>query len=59
MEIIYVLIPISFILLVIGIYFFFWATKSGQFDDLQSPGLDILKDDQDLLKEMNKKENDD
>ncbi len=56
MEIIYVLIPISIVLLAIGIGLFFWATRSGQFDDLESPGMDILRDDEDILEEMARKE---
>jgi cbb3-type cytochrome oxidase maturation protein len=44
MEIIYLLIPLSLILLGVAIWGFFWAVKSGQFDDLDSPGLNILDD---------------
>lgn len=44
MEIIYLLIPLSLVLLVVAIWAFFWAAKSGQFDDLDSPGLSILDD---------------
>ena len=42
MEIIYILIPISILLAGGAIWGFFWAVKSGQFDDLDSPALDIL-----------------
>lgn len=44
MEIIYLLIPLSLILLGVAVWGFFWAVKSGQFDDLDSPGLNILDD---------------
>jgi len=45
MESIYLLIPIS-ILLVIGIAaVFWWSVRSGQFDDLEGPGFRILMDD--------------
>jgi len=44
MEIIYLLIPLSLILLAAAIWAFFWAIKSGQFDDLDSPALSILDD---------------
>lgn len=47
MEIIYLLIPLSLVLVVVAIVAFSWATKSGQFDDLDSPALSILDDDQD------------
>ena len=45
MTIIFVLIPISLLLLVVAIGAFFWATRSGQFDDLESPAHRILLDD--------------
>lgn len=45
MESIYLLIPIS-ILLVFGIAaVFWWSVRSGQFDDLEGPGFRILMDD--------------
>ena len=44
MEIVYLLIPLSLVLLLIAIWAFFWAAKSGQFDDLDSPALSILDD---------------
>lgn len=46
MEIIYLLIPLSVVLVAVAIWAFFWAVGSGQFDDLDSPALDILDDDQ-------------
>jgi cbb3-type cytochrome oxidase maturation protein len=45
MSIIYVLIPLAIILTAIGIYLFFWAVKSDQFDDLEKQGMSILYDD--------------
>ncbi len=45
MEIIFLLIPLSLVLLIAAIFAFFWATKSGQFDDLETPALRILDDD--------------
>ncbi len=44
MEIIYLLIPLSLVLLGVAIWAFFWAIKSGQFDDLDSPALSVLDD---------------
>jgi len=46
MNIIYLLIPIAIILTVIGIYLFFWAVKTEQFNDLEKQGLSILFDDE-------------
>lgn len=42
MEIIYLLIPLSLVLVGLAIFAFSWAAKSGQFDDLDSPALSIL-----------------
>jgi len=45
MSVIYVLIPIAILLTAIGIYLFFWAVKTEQFDDLEKQGMSILFDD--------------
>lgn len=44
MESVYLLIPVS-VLLVFGIAVaFWWSVRSGQFDDLEGPGFRILMD---------------
>lgn len=45
MEILYLLIPLSIILIILIALIFFWAVKSGQYDDLEKSGHDILMDD--------------
>lgn len=47
MSILYLLIPLSLVLLGLAIWAFFWAVKSGQFDDLEGPAHRILFDDDD------------
>jgi len=47
MDIIYILVPLSLVLLSIAIAIFFWAVKSGQFDDMDSPAHRILFEDDD------------
>jgi cbb3-type cytochrome oxidase maturation protein len=42
MSILGILVPLSLLLVGIGIWAFFWATDSGQFDDLDSPALDAI-----------------
>ncbi|UVW34767.1 cbb3-type cytochrome oxidase assembly protein CcoS [SAR92 clade bacterium H455] len=44
MESLYLLIPISLVFIAIAIKLFFWAVKSGQYDDLDSEGERILFD---------------
>lgn len=45
MEVIYLLIPISLLLVAAIIYFLFWAIRSGQFDDPEGSAYQILMDD--------------
>jgi cbb3-type cytochrome oxidase maturation protein len=47
MNILFALIPIALVLLAFAVWAFFWAVKSGQFDDLDTPPLRILLDDED------------
>ncbi|HLU12745.1 MAG TPA: cbb3-type cytochrome oxidase assembly protein CcoS [Arenimonas sp.] len=45
MTILLFLIPISLLLLAVAIGAFVWAVRKGQFDDLDTPPLDMLRDD--------------
>lgn len=45
MNILYLLIPLGLLLVGIGIAFFFWAVRSGQYDDLESPAMSVVMDD--------------
>lgn len=42
MNILLVLVPLSLLLLVAMVGAFFWAVRNGQFEDLDTPPLDIL-----------------
>ena len=44
MEILYLMVPLGLVLVGIGLWAFFWAVGSGQFDDLDSPGWSVLDD---------------
>lgn len=44
MNILLALIPISLLLLGAAIWAFLWAVRGGQFDDLDTPALDMLRD---------------
>lgn len=45
MDIIYLLIPVSVILVILIVAAFLWAIRHRQFDDLERHGRDILLDD--------------
>ncbi|OGT32099.1 MAG: cytochrome oxidase maturation protein, cbb3-type [Gammaproteobacteria bacterium RBG_16_51_14] len=57
MEIIYLLIPVSLILVAVIVYALFWAIKSDQFEDLEGPGHQILMDDDRISSEEDNSEN--
>ena len=44
MDIVYLLVPLSVLLLLLIVLALFWAIKSGQFDDLERMGYEILFD---------------
>jgi cbb3-type cytochrome oxidase maturation protein len=45
MSILYLLIPLALLILGVAVWAFFWAVGSGQFDDLDTPAVRILMDD--------------
>lgn len=45
MNILYLLIPLGLVMVALMVWAFFWAVKRGQFDDLQTPAVQILLDD--------------
>jgi cbb3-type cytochrome oxidase maturation protein len=62
MESVYLLIPVS-VILVFGIAVaFWWSVRNGQFDDLEGPGFRVLMDEDQPIspidtEETNKREN--
>ncbi len=46
-NILFLLIPISLVIMGIAIWVFLWAIRSGQFEDLEGPAHRILMDDDD------------
>jgi len=45
MEALYLLVPLSVLLVGLALWVFFGATDSGQFDDLEGPAYRVLQDD--------------
>lgn len=44
MSVVFILISLSLVLVGLAAWAFFWAVNSGQFDDLETPGWEILTD---------------
>ena len=53
MEVLYLLIPISLLLLGLIVWILLWAVRSGQYDDLEGPAHRILLD-EDRIVDSNK-----
>ena len=49
MSVLYIMIPAALVLAGIGIFAFVYAAKSGQFDDLDTPALRAVFDDDDTI----------
>lgn len=45
MDILYLLVPLAMLLVAVMVAIFFWAVRSGQFDDLEGPAHRIIMDD--------------
>jgi len=45
MEALYLLVPVSVLLVFVALWVFFTASDNGQFDDLVGPALRVLQDD--------------
>lgn len=45
MNILYLLIPLGLVLLALAVAAFFWAVRTGQFDDLETPAMSVVMDD--------------
>jgi len=58
MIILLLLIPLSVMLLAVAIWAFVWAVREGQFDDLDTPALDILVDTDELPPRVRKEHGD-
>jgi cbb3-type cytochrome oxidase maturation protein len=55
MEVLYLLIPLSVVLVMLIGVVFWYALQSGQFDDLDMPGISVLADQDDFQDDQNLK----
>ena len=51
MSVIYILVPVAALLAAGGVAAFIWAVRRGQFDDLDTPAVRMLHDDEDCAEE--------
>ncbi len=58
MESLYLLIPLSVIIVFVALWVFFKAMDSGQFDDLEGPAMRILQDDDSVHSETDRSQSD-
>ena len=56
MNILLLLVPLSLMLLVLIISAFIWAVRNGQFEELDTPPLDILTDHASAMEHVNRRE---
>lgn len=48
MSVVYIALPVALLLAVAGVIAFVWAARSGQMDDLETPGQRVLFDDDEV-----------
>lgn len=49
MSILYLLVPLALVLAGAGVWGFLWAVRSGQFDDVETPAIRVLLEDETSL----------
>ena len=59
MRILYLLIPMALGVVGVALWGFIWAVRSGQFDDLDTPSLDILHEERPPAPPTNASQEDD
>jgi len=47
MSVLYIVLPLALIIVATAVVAFVWATRRGQFDDLDTPAVRMLHDDSD------------
>lgn len=46
MSVLYVVVPLALVIVAIGVAGYLWAVRSGQMDDLETPGLRVIRDEE-------------
>jgi len=53
-ETIFVLLPLALLIAAIAVGFFIWAARTGQFDDLETPAVRMLFDEDEIRNQESK-----
>ncbi len=46
MSVLYVVVPLALVIVAIAVGGYLWAVRSGQMDDLETPALRVIRDDE-------------
>jgi cbb3-type cytochrome oxidase maturation protein len=46
MSVLYIVLPLALLIVGVAVGAFVWATRKGQFDDLKTPGMRVVHDDE-------------
>lgn len=46
MSVLFIVVPLALLIVGGAVWAFIWATRTGQFDDLSTPGVRVLFDDE-------------
>lgn len=46
MSVVYLVLPLALLVVFIAVMAFVWSARSGQFDDLETPAVRMLRDDE-------------
>lgn len=48
MNVLYILVPVALLLAAAGVAGFVWSVRNDQFEDVETPGVRVLFDDEDM-----------
>lgn len=55
MSVIFLILPLALLVVAVAVWAFVWASRRGQFDDLETPAMRMLHDDEALTRGRGRK----
>lgn len=46
MSVLFVVVPLALVIVAVALAGYLWAVRSGQMDDLETPGVRVIRDDE-------------